>query len=62
MIPPGTYAQLQAGLADPAIETLAVGTMLVADRAWARADPKRHEALMRAARDARQSLLDGAGP
>ena len=62
VIPPGTYAQLQAGLADPAVETLAVGTMLVADRAWARADPKRHEALMRAARDARQSLLDGAGP
>ena len=61
IIPPDTYANLQAGLAEPAVETMAVGTMLVTDRAWARAHPEQHEALTRATAEAWPSLLKAVG-
>ena len=61
VIPPESYANLQAGLAEPAVETMAVGTMLVTDRAWARAHPEQHEALTRATAEAWPSLLKAAG-
>lgn len=61
VIPPDTYVNLQADSVEPAIETIAVGIMLITDRSWARAYPAQHEALIRAVTEARQSLLDGTG-
>jgi len=60
VIPPDAYANLQKGLDEPSVETIAVQTMLLVSRDWVRAHPTQHEALSRAAADARKKLSDGA--
>ncbi len=58
VIPEGTYANLQTGLEDPAVETLGVWATLVIAKAWAKANPKPYATLRKAVTEVKPLLWE----